>query len=179
MSKRGLGVVVSLLLAFSYHAAMADDFTLTAIHQDIVERYVGVAHIDSDALLELQEEHLMLFDVREQEEYAVSHLRHAKRLGPQDDLPATLDNVRGKTVVFYCSVGHRSSAKARALKTKLESLGATAVYNLKGGIFQWRNEEKPLMRGERPTTFVHPYNKRWGRLLDDASAIRYRAADEP
>jgi 3-mercaptopyruvate sulfurtransferase SseA len=40
------------------------------------------------------------------------------------------------------------------------------VSYLAGGIFQWANEERPLVDAAgNPTTRVHPYNRFWGRLL--------------
>ena len=156
---------------------MANDFNLTAIHEDIVGRYAGVQHIDGDALRKLETDDVVFFDVREQDEYAVSHLRNALRLDPGTAPAAFIDahgeRVRGKTIVFYCSVGHRSSAKALELADTLETAGAAAVFNLKGGIFQWHNDNRPVVRGDTPTRDVHPYNRRWGKLINDGEALAY------
>ena len=40
--------------------------------------------------------------------------------------------------------------------------------NLKGSIFKWANEGRPLVQDGKPTHQVHPYNKYWGRLLDQS-----------
>ena len=156
---------------------MADDFNLDAIHEDIVARYAGVQHIDNSEFSALPSDDIVLFDVREPDEYAVSHLHNALRLDPDVAAAEFVDShrerVQGKTVVFYCSVGHRSSAKALELDDALRSAGVAETYNLKGGIFQWHNDNRPLMRGDATTRDVHPYNRRWGRLIDDTTALTY------
>jgi 3-mercaptopyruvate sulfurtransferase SseA len=69
--------------------------------------------------------------------------------------------------VVYCSVGYRSARVAHWLGGQ----GYTNVRNLTGSIFQWANEGRPVFRDDRPTNEVHPYDQRWGLLLES----RYRA----
>jgi rhodanese-related sulfurtransferase len=67
-----------------------------------------------------------------------------------------------QVVVFYCSAGVRSSnATARLIKS-----GHTNVFNLQGSIFQWANERRPVLRDGEVVDVVHPYDERWGVLLD-------------
>ena len=40
------------------------------------------------------------------------------------------------------------------------------VFNLQGSIFQWANEGRLLMANDRAVHAVHPYNERWGVLLN-------------
>lgn len=101
---------------------------------------------------------LQLVDVRRAEEYRVSHLPGA----------VLVDSFRPETVglyaviVVYCSVGLRSAEYAEQLR----QLGYRQVYNLRGSIFAWANSGYPLEAGNgRPTTIVHPYDRRWGELL--------------
>lgn len=165
------------LIAAGASTAVADNFNLNAIHEDIVARYAGVQHIGSSELDTLKTDDIVLFDVRERDEYGVSHLRNALRLDPSIAAAEFIDahhaRLQNKTIVFYCSVGHRSSAKALELAKALEAVGAAAVYNLKGGIFQWHNDNRPLVSGNAPTRDVHPYNRRWGTLIDDTAALKY------
>jgi rhodanese-related sulfurtransferase len=74
---------------------------------------------------------------------------------------------RREPVVVYCSVGWRSSEVAEALQRS----GYRDVRNLKGGIFTWANEGRPLYRDGRRVFVVHPFDRGWGRLLTP----RYRA----
>ena len=85
--------------------------------------------------------------------------------------------VKGKTVVFYCSVGVRSSKLAAKLQKALAARGAKAVYNLQAGIFNWHNERRPLTTGSAPTSFVHPFDDHWGQLVERRDLLRYRPAN--
>ena len=109
----------------------------------------------------------VLLDVREVEEFEVSHLAGAKNVNPDakvGDIKAMI--ATNRPVVVYCSVGYRSSALAR----RLAKGGLTNVFNLEGSIFQWANEGRPLVKSEpaEPAEKVHPYNKRYGVLLKPA-----------
>ena len=109
----------------------------------------------------------LLLDVREAEEYAVSHLPGALRVDPDAStdalaaaLPADFDGSR--PVVVYCSVGYRSARMAE----RLQSAGVADVRNLEGSIFRWANEGRPVVRDGTPVRAVHPFDATWGRLLD-------------
>jgi rhodanese-related sulfurtransferase len=111
----------------------------------------------------------VLFDVRTEDEWNVSHLPNARRVDPNASIETATTGIPKETsIVTYCAVGYRSGA----LATKLRAAGFTSVWNLEGSIFQWANERRPLVRGEnQPVTTVHPYSSLWGRLLiDDARA---------
>lgn len=104
----------------------------------------------------------VILDVRQPEEFALSHLPGARRVDPN----AKADSVRSLTatnqpVVVYCSVGYRSSELAQ----RLLKAGVTNVFNLEGSIFQWANEGRPLAGTNGPAAKVHPYDDRWGALL--------------
>jgi len=43
--------------------------------------------------------------------------------------------------------------------------GAVSVANLRGGIFRWYNEKRPLYNGLGKTDTVHYNNQFWGKLL--------------
>jgi rhodanese-related sulfurtransferase len=104
----------------------------------------------------------LLLDVRSEDEFAVSHLRGAVRVEPgRRSFESLIDESR--PVVVYCSVGYRSAAIVGAL----EASGIADIHNLRGGIFTWANEGRPLFRGEAPASTVHPYDELWGVLLRD------------
>ena len=44
--------------------------------------------------------------------------------------------------------------------------GYRNVHDLEGSIFEWANLGYPVYRGASPATKVHPYDKKWGALLD-------------
>ena len=130
-------------------------------------RFPAVSHISTDTLQSWldrspKQENLILFDVREPEEFAVSHLPEARPVPSRDEALKALQNVSPKQrIVLYCSVGYRSSDLAGFLMKR----GFTKVYNLEGSIFAWANEERPVYRGKKRVRVVHPYDSNWGRLL--------------
>ncbi len=107
----------------------------------------------------------VLLDVREREEYQVSHLEDAvPALSKEQALKALEGSSRDQPVVLYCSVGYRSSEMADFLAKK----GYRNIYNLEGSIFAWANEGRPVYRGDQQVEVVHPYDKIWGKLLKKA-----------
>ena len=119
----------------------------------------------------------ILIDVREADEFAVSHLRGSARLSPAASAAEALttipQDISGAAVVFYCSVGARSSAMAEKLRPALMQRGASAVVNLRGGIFAWHNGRQPLVTsGNKATEWVHPYNAVWGKLVNRSDLTR-------
>ncbi len=166
-----------LLAAIAGGAVLAMEPELTKIHAKIERDYDNVEHIDAEAFSALNRDRVVVFDVRKEGEYDVSHIEGAVRVDPGVSPDAFFDAhgnaLRGKTAVFYCSVGRRSSALASRVNDLVETNGATGSYNLVGGLFQWRNEERTLVREGGATTAIHPYNIYWGRLISDKSAIRY------
>ena len=106
----------------------------------------------------------VLLDIRKAEEYAVSHLPGARLMLPDSNPAVVLADLDKDTeLVVYCSVGIRSARMAR----KLEEAGFRNVENLEGSIFKWANEGRPVYRESKEVEVVHPFNKKWGRLLDE------------
>lgn len=113
----------------------------------------------------------ILLDVRQAEEYAVSHLPGARQVSPDADATEIAAVLRGlepdRPIVAYCSVGYRSSRWLDRLQAAdLEAPSGRPLYNLEGSIFRWANEGRPLARAGEPVEVVHPYDARWGVLLD-------------
>lgn len=105
----------------------------------------------------------LLIDVRTREEYEVSHLPEAVWAETPSEIAAALRTASDQqAVVLYCSVGVRSSKAA----AKLVRSGRANVFNLQGSIFRWANEGRPLIANDRAVHVVHPYNERWGVLLN-------------
>lgn len=134
-------------------------------------RFPDVLHLSSEGLMRRVSDrsNILLLDVREAEEYAVSHLPNSARVDPNirtdDFLERYASLARGKTVVFYCSVGMRSSELALRVQKGLFAAGADRVYNLNGGIFHWHNEERALINDRGATSLVHKYDDNWGQLV--------------
>ncbi len=109
-----------------------------------------------------EKERPLLLDVREPEEFEVSHLDGAVLTTSNKEAMNVLEGAPpDRPVVLYCSVGYRSSEMAGFLEKK----GFKKVYNLEGSIFAWANEGRPVYRGDERVHFVHPYDRVWGKLL--------------
>ena len=165
-------VLVVLVLALApVQAGAKEPFTLEIVRAQVKQDYAGVAHLPADALAAAlaREDGVLLLDVRESEEYAVSRIPGAVRVDPGiwswSFLRRHAEAAKGKTVVFYCSVGVRSSRLAASVQKALKERGAEAVYNLDGGIFNWHGQERRLSNEGGETSFVHPYDRHWGQLV--------------
>lgn len=146
--------------------ATAEDFT--TFKRRIRERFPSVAQLSTADLAawlnDPKRDQPILLDVRTEEEFAVSHLRGAMRVEPSAKAEKVLAQLPpGQPVVTYCSVGYRSSDLAERLK----KAGVAAVYNLEGSIFQWANEGRPIEADGHPAEKVHPYNRKFGQMLDE------------
>lgn len=105
----------------------------------------------------------ILLDARTLPEFAVSHLESAQLIDSSSLDPAILNTLpKDAPIVVYCSVGYRSAKLAQ----QLQQQGFTCVFNLEGSIFQWANEDRPVYQAGQLTSFVHPYNDTWGKLLN-------------
>lgn len=170
--------ISTLILVCICGGALADATKLAKLHEDIEQDYLAVTHIDADGISEIPSSALVLFDVREIDEFKVSHLPGAIRIDPGITAEAFEAqygaSLKGKTAVFYCSVGRRSSSLAQRVISAEAAPDTAIIYNLIGGIFLWRNEERALVDDNGVTDAVHPYNRFWGRLIEDKQAIRMR-----
>jgi len=112
---------------------------------------------------------VVLLDAREEEEYAVSHLRHARHVGfIWFDMRNVYDIDKTDTVVVYCAIGNRSERIAE----KLRRAGYRNVYHLFGGIYEWVNQHNPVYnRSNIQTTEVHVYDRSWAHWLQHASPV--------
>lgn len=107
----------------------------------------------------------VLLDAREQKEYDVSHLKNAIQVGYDHfDLAKTTSKLTDKnaTIVVYCSVGIRSEDIAE----KLQKAGYKNVFNLYGGIFEWKNKQNIVVDSlNNPTEKIHTFSKEWSTWL--------------
>jgi rhodanese-related sulfurtransferase len=96
----------------------------------------------------------VVVDVRSSKEYAVSVIPGAITKDQFEKNPAQF---RGRTVIAYCLIGHRSGQYAQ----KLADRGFTAM-NFKGSILAWCQAKLPLvtLRGE-DTNRVHTYSSKF------------------
>ena len=144
-----------------------EDLDWPSLKREIRKQFPSVAQLSTERLalwLHVSDTTKpVLLDSRALEEYKTSHLQGAKFAGSEKEvLKTTRDLNRGHPIVVYCSVGYRSSK----LAVELQGLGFKNVYNLEGSIFQWANEGRPVYSKGVEVKQVHPYNLKWGKLLN-------------
>ncbi|MFH0782605.1 MAG: rhodanese-like domain-containing protein [Pseudomonadota bacterium] len=158
--KRFFSLCCTLTLPFLLTGFFGLDPTWESINATIDRQYPTVKNITVDELKAAldQGRSPVLIDVREDDEFAISHLPNAIKVKKAQEITYPKDT----PMVIYCSVGVRSAALAKELLDK----GFTEVKNLRGSIFAWANAGYPLRRGTSAVRTVHPYNKKWGKLLN-------------
>ena len=176
-----LAALLTALLAYKImtpkEAAPANEveFSLAAVQIAIENKFESVDHLSADEFTSMNKEDVLIFDTRPQSEYAVSHIENARQLDPNISAAKFAKlygpQTAGKTLVFYCSVGHRSSDVAARAANELPAAGP--IYNLRGGLFNWHNEGRPLVNEDGAADLVHPYNKKWGQLVTRQDKLSY------
>ena len=111
-----------------------------------------------------------LLDVRETEEYEVSHLKNAQCVGYEKFALDSIAHIpKSATVVIYCSIGYRSEK----IGEKLKEAGYDNVFNLYGGVFEWANLSLPLYNQHGRSNYIHPYDKSWEKWLSNGLIKMY------
>ena len=107
---------------------------------------------------------LTILDAREKTEYDVSHIPMAYHIGYDNfeisKLPKNID--KNQKIVVYCSIGYRSEK----IGEKLKKAGFKNVYNLYGSLFDWANNNYPLVdKNGTNTSRIHGFNKKWSKWI--------------
>ena len=157
---------ILLVLALSLAGPLLSSrLTWPAIKARITKEFPSVRKIGTAELakeLDSRQQPVLL-DVRTAAEFEVSHLAGAQHVDPEADA-STVKLAKDARIITYCSVGYRSARFAE----RLQKAGFRSVRNLEGSIFQWANEGRPLVNARGPATTVHPYDRKWGTLLDES-----------
>ena len=96
---------------------------------------------EMDSLVQLG--NVQLIDVRTQEEYNEGHIEGALNINFYDDnFEELVEQVdKSKPVAVYCGKGGRSAKCASYMK----NAGFTKIYDLNGGITEWKFKGKELV----------------------------------
>jgi rhodanese-related sulfurtransferase len=108
-------------------------------------------------------EAIVFVDAREREEFNVSHIKNAYFVGYKElNLQEVLNLPKSTEIIVYCSVGYRSGKVTKRLVKE----GFVNVKNLYGGLFEWSNQQMPLVDSNGDSTKkIHPFNEKWGRWI--------------
>jgi rhodanese-related sulfurtransferase len=81
-------------------------------------------------------------------------------------LPNTLS--KNQMIIVYCSIGVRSEN----IGERLINEGYSKVYNLYGGIFEWKNNGYSVVDcNNEITEQVHAYSKKWSQYLTKGEKV--------
>ena len=112
-----------------------------------------------------------ILDTRETKEFEVSHLKNAIHIGYKNfDVNLVQKQITNKEslIVVYSTIGKRSEEIAE----KLKSSGFLNVFNLFGGIIQWKNDGMPIYdRKNNQTKRVHVFKKEYGKWLTNGRKV--------
>jgi rhodanese-related sulfurtransferase len=158
-----------LILFFLINATLYAQTELNQQLQKWNKNKVPYITVDSFASLKTNP---VLLDAREEKEFKISHLKKAVFVGYDHfKLKETLKKLpkdKDVIIVVYCSLGIRSEIVAH----KLIKEGYTNVYNLYGGIFEWKNNAfRVIDTLGNNTEKVHTYNKDWSKWLTKGEKV--------
>jgi rhodanese-related sulfurtransferase len=110
----------------------------------------------------------VFLDAREPNEYKVSHIPGSYPVGYDHfNLHQLPPFPKDTPIIVYCSVGYRSEK----ISEQLLQAGYSNVANLYGGIFEWVNQNQPVVNQQGPTQQVHAFNRSWGVWLKKGEKV--------
>lgn len=113
----------------------------------------------------------VVLDARALKEYETSHIKDAFFVGYDEfKIESVLAKLKNKEqkIVVYCSIGIRSEDIAE----KIKKAGYSHVFNLYGGIFEWKNNNFLIYNSASDETEnVHVFSKEWSQWLKKGNKI--------
>ena len=169
-------IVLPILIGAGVALFAGRPIAFEVVRRMTVRKFPDVRWIDAAELARWREDPTraqpVVLDARTQAEFDVSHLKGAVRIDPYRPLLRPLRGMPKDTAIaIYSSVGYRAARVAWWLGRQ----GYSNVRSLDGGLFAWANGGRPMFHEDRPTVKVHPYDERWGYMLE----APYRATAEP
>ncbi len=155
--------LVFLISLFSFQIIFSQDDL-----NELLKKYNknSVPYITPKELYEAKNDYIIL-DTREFEEFKVSAIKDGIFVGYEKfNLKRTIDNIldnkKNTKILVYCSLGIRSED----IGEQLIKAGFINVFNLYGGIFEWKNKRYPIINiHNKSTEKVHAFDKKWGKWL--------------
>ena len=130
----------------------------------------AIPYISVDSL-QTQAASFYILDAREPKEYKVSHLKNAVFVGYNSFDKKKLSKIltdKNKPIAVYCSLGIRSHKIAKKIKEQ----GYQNVFNVYGGIFEWKNNGYTVVDlNNKETNKIHAYSRLWGVYLTRGEKI--------
>ncbi len=98
----------------------------------------------SEAVLLMNNDGTLVVDVRDPNEYAEGHIEGSRNIqfAKLAERAAELEPYKETPLIVTCQSGTRSLAAGK----KLTALGFKAVYEMKGGMFAWKDSGLPISK---------------------------------
>jgi rhodanese-related sulfurtransferase len=124
---------------------LAVAMVLAVLAFELRSRRLGYAAVQPQEAIQLMNQGAALYDLRDAAAFAAGRIAGAKHLDAAQQAKAedVLKKFRERLLVLYCESGAASTALTR----RLHAAGFTKVFNLRGGLANWRAEGLPLTRG--------------------------------
>ncbi len=116
-----------------------------ALYLILISSLFAFENVDAKTFYKLlQGNDVVLLDVRTPSEFEEGHIKDANLVPIQLFKYLYLGGrgIKDKKVLVYCRSGNRSVTASQAL----DAWGVKKVYNLKGGILEWKKEGLPLVK---------------------------------
>jgi rhodanese-related sulfurtransferase len=120
---------------------------IVVIANEIRHKLRAGASVSPQEAVGLINEGAVVLDIRAAAQFEKGHVLDARNipLADMDTRAASLERFKESPVVVYCDTGMSSQKAAE----KLRGLGFTRVFNLRGGLGAWRQENLPVMKGAK------------------------------
>jgi len=112
---------------------------------ELRQRATAASAVSPSEAVRLMNDGAVMVDIRGTNQFKDGHVSGARNV-PGDQIAAgapPLDKLKDRVLITCCDSGVASGAAAR----KLEQLGFSQVYNLRGGLAAWRGDNLPLAKG--------------------------------
>ena len=137
---------------------------IEAKYQKSRKLFSEVPEITAEQLLRRgEEEDFVIVDARSPQEQAVSMLPGAITA---EQFDADREAYQGRSVVTYCTIGHRSGLLAQQLHAQ-----GCDVSNLKGAILSWTHAGGALVNATGSTKRVHVWSPKMNLVAEGYEAV--------
>lgn len=126
-------------------AGAAGLMAVVVLAYELRQRANSAAAVSPGEAVRLMNEGALVLDIRSANQFKDGHISGARNV-PGDQIAEgakALEKAKGKTLITCCDSGITSAAAAR----KLTQLGLGPVYNLRGGLAAWRQDNLPVVKG--------------------------------
>ncbi|GEQ85339.1 hypothetical protein ULMS_08470 [Patiriisocius marinistellae] len=156
--------ILFLFILFFISASSFGQKTLSDLLKQYNTRSIPYISVQELRMLQLNSD-VVILDTREENEYQVSHIQGSKLIGFNEFSSETVQaeiTDKNTPIIVYCSLGIRSEE----IGEKLTKAGYKNVQNLYGGIFEWSNNDYPVINNKtQETDSIHVFSKPWGKWL--------------